>query len=151
MSAFIVDTETMDRCLEAILTRSRGGPVVREVCGIKTDEPDAATRIGRALYALNVFSVGELYPSTAPHELPGPAQAFSVAANYVFRGHVSGSPIGIRPKLVPGAKALACLKYQSCEGGAFRTESYRSLTAALDAVHRAIVEDLPEWQAAKWG
>lgn len=126
MSAFVVETQTIDRIVSYLLA------TYDTVLGVRTDEPGAGDRIGRELLALNVAAVNCRYDE---HE-PVPEY------RYTPRRAVGR---------VRAYKSIQCLLYQCSEGEEFAADpAYVALEAAADRLAHAIVCDLPEYERSDW-
>jgi hypothetical protein len=157
MSAFIVSKECMDRVVSAICARSQYGQIIRSFAGIDTNEPSAATEIGRRLFTLNIESIQQRYPDTLdnPDNMPGPCDAkgstaLRMAVTYKAPS-ISRSPIYSPESLVAGVKALQSLTYQCAEGDVTETPLFKELQAAAGDVAIEIVRRLPAYDKADWG
>jgi hypothetical protein len=150
MSAFVVDTGTMNRCVRTLCAKGRYGQVIRNFAGIATDAPNAATEIGRRLFTLNIEAVTQRYPDCEdkPEDLPGTDGCASYPATYRYRG--SRIPPTSR-EMVAGIKALQCLRYQCSEGNVPETPLYREMVTTIGELCENIVETMPEYEAAPWG
>lgn len=158
MSAFIVSKECMDNVVRAICARSRYGAVIRTFDGLDTQEPGAATEIGRRLFSLNIEAIYQRYPDTLdqPNNMPGPCDTKGKSTALRMRDAykapaMSRSPIYPPDELVAGVKALKCLAYQCAEGDVTETPLFKELEAAAGSVAVEIVHRLPAYDAAEWG
>lgn len=157
MSAFVVDTATMDRVVRGIVGRARYGQIIRKFGGIDTSEGSAGTRIGRLLFTLNVEAVFQRYPGCEnnPDSMPGPvgddgrSEALSMAADYRYGGRAA--PLLDTEALVHSCKALQCLRYQCNEGDVPLTALYRELELAIGEIAMEVLEKMPCYAAAPWG
>lgn len=159
MSAFVIDRNTMEKCVRAICAEGRYGKIVRLFDGTPTDDPDAMTNIGRRLFALNIVACEERYPDCKrnPDSLPGPCDtegrstALETAASFFVNApRFRPVPMSQEP-LVAGYKAMTCLRYQCSEGNVPDTALFKELARAIGEIACAIVEALPEYEAAPWG
>lgn len=160
MSAFVIDKATMDKCVTTLCATGStwSGRIIPLFDGIDTGEPDAMTKIGRRLFAMNIVACEERYPDCRgnPDNLPGPCDsagrstAMDIAAAYAMRQPRFQVPMSKTP-LIEGYKALSCLQYQCNEGHVSSTGLYKELERAINAVACAIVENLPEYEKARWG
>lgn len=158
MSAFVVDTATMDRCVTGLLAKTKSGYIFRRFLDVHTDDHEAGTQIGRRLFTLNIEAVQQRYPDTLdnPNSLPGSCDedgnstVLSDAATYAFarKDWRSGTS---RKALCDSYKALTCLRYQCSEGNVPERPEYVALSEAIGELASAIVESLPEYEAAAWG
>jgi hypothetical protein len=155
MSAFVIDPETMDKVVSTLTAKGQWGYVLRRVGDTFTDAPDAATKIGRQLYAMNLDAVMERYPDTHdnPKDMPGPVDAKG-------RSTAARLPTTYKAKLrnpvtqadwVAGFKAISCLSYQCSEGDVPKTELFKELELAEGMIAARIVQNLPEYEKAPWG
>jgi hypothetical protein len=158
MSAFVVNTETMDKCVAAICAVDRYGPVILQFGGIDTQLPDAPSLIGQMLYVMNIESVKQRYPDTVKHPetMPGPADAANLAANYEFSPNMRplsgyGTILADRMAWLSAFKALECLEYQCAEGDVPQCELFKKLHFAMGVIAMTIVQKLPEYAAAPRG
>jgi hypothetical protein len=144
MSAFVVDPETMDRCVRAICfgKGAYGHPHVNRFAGIDTTQTDAPTNIGRLLYTMNCEAVSQRYreePST-------------FGTDYIA---FQASPNRLRPQTladkVADLKSLQCLEYQCSEGDVMNNALFAELRSAIGAIAAGILSTLPEYEAAPWG
>lgn len=151
MSAFVVDTATMDRAVSAICARGRYGQILSQFNGVFVDTADAPTTIGRRLFTLNIEAVMQRYPDCEndPTELPGVEGCASYPETYRFSGRLA-KPFARIPSLVDGYKALRCLIYQCSEGNVVRSDLYRELESAAGEIAGEIVQMLPDYERAAW-
>lgn len=131
MSAFIVDTDTMHRCIAGVLAVREDLPHVAPTLAKLVDDPLA---LASALYALNESAVLQRYPGDPD---------FSATPRYNHK-------IALCSK-VAAYKALRCLRYQCSEGEADKSPLYAELTAVIGSLAEAIVSALPEYARAAWG
>ncbi len=156
MSAFVVDTGTMDRVVRGIIASSRYGQIIDRFADIDTTERGAGTRIGRLLFSLNIEAVFQRYPGCAddPGDMPGPigddgrSEALKMASDYTYRSIAKRVDT---EAMVHSCKAMRCLRYQCSEGDVPGTELYRELQAAIGEIALAVVEAMPCYSAAPWG
>lgn len=153
MSAFVVGSETMDRCVRAICAKDQYGQVVPQFAGLYTSEAKNRTEIGRRLFTLNVEAVMQRYPGCKdkPADMPGPTAPIPAAklpARYTYEGSAIPASTRELPALV---KALQCLRYQCNEGDVDKSPLYAELAAAIAALCEHIVEALPAYEGAPWG
>jgi hypothetical protein len=150
MSAFVIDTDAMDRAVQAICAAGRHGMIVGKFDGIDTSASDAGTLIGRRLFTLNIEAVMQRYPDTQdnPDDMPGTVGCAEYPTTYRFNGRPGARlPAG---RLVAGFKALQGLRYQCSEGDVKGTPLYRELTDVIGTIAADIVERLPAYEAAPW-
>lgn len=145
MSAFVVDAACMDRVVGAICARTPYGPVIPTFAGLDTQDPENMDKIGRKLFALNVFAVCERYKDEDPMQ-------YAWVMTYLYAANDSPMrPASSSAELIDGYKALACLHYQCSEGDADKTPIYQELEAAQGRVARAAIERTPAYENAGWG
>lgn len=151
MSAFVVSTDCMDRCVRAICGKGQDGPILRIFAYQPVYEPDAPTAIGSALFAMNINAVQQRYPDTVanPANMPGWAGCAAMPDLYRYP-HRINLPMQ-RKDWVISLKALQCLQYQCSEGNVPDTDLFREMEAAIGTVACHIVSMLPEYDAAPWG
>lgn len=126
MSAFIVNTECMDRVVGHVLKNARF------FGGVDTESKGAGSRIGKILYTLNTEAVNYRYSETD-----------SVPA-YRYRERPS-TPIQTY-------KSICSFLYQCCEGDQFTsTVAFQELEEMSYSLASRIIADLPEWAEAAWG
>lgn len=153
MSAFVVGTETMDRCVAALISRDAyGHPIVQTFGGIATQEKDAPTRIGRALFAMNRSAVRQRYPDTVsnPSNMPGPEDADTLHKTYTYTPPQVTKPVSVADRLADGIAALVCLDYQCSEGNVPSKRLYKELEKATGLLAIAAVKDTAAYKAADW-
>ena len=137
MSAFRVDTKTIDRILSVAslderermiedLSRFARGELV-----IGSPVEDKLTRIGQAMLALNCRAVDRRYNETNP------------VPPYEFRFR-SCTPI-------ESYVALRCLRYQCNEGDVPDDPFYKALDEMSNDRAHALVRALPAYDKAEWG
>lgn len=127
MSAYVVEKETIDRVVHALLRYARWK---ENAPGMYEDRHD----LGRKLWALNLRSVAERYERTSD----GPQ-----VADYRHGG--------LPPTMVQGYMSLRCYLYQSCEGDCSDDPLYEAVDAACDAIAHSIARGLAEERNAVWG
>jgi len=151
MSAFVVDTETMDKVVRVICGKGRYGQIISKFRGIYTDEGDPEVTIGRMLFTLNIEAVMQRYPDCVdkPEELPGEDGCASFPDTYKPR-HISYAPLS-REEMIGGYKALRCLIYQCSEGDVPESKTLVALEEASNVIAHELVSSLPEYEAAPWG
>jgi hypothetical protein len=141
MSAFVISITQMDLVVTAICSADQVyGQHIPQFAGEHTIDDSAATRIGRALFAMNVDAVTQRYSAKDAAEY----WEVSLAKTYTYT----------RPRVVvPAAafKAMQCLQYQCSEGNVPESDLYRELEAAQAIIARKIVEAMPSYQRAAWG
>lgn len=151
MSAFVVDTECMDRCVRTICAKGTYVQIIPVFAGIDTSLVGAHKAIGRRLFTLNVEAVQQRYPDTLdnPSNMPGPHGAAALPFNYRYSGNKAAPS---HRDLIHGVKSLVCLSYQCAEGDVpDKANLYAELEAAIGTVSCVIVKQLPEYEKAPWG
>lgn len=153
MSAFVVDPDTMNRCVRAICAKGQYGQIIDTFAGLGTSDPKNRTEIGRRLFALNVEAVMQRYDDTQdnPADMPGPIEPIPAAQlpkRYVYRG--GAVPPNAR-EMAGLVKALRCLRYQCSGGDVGETPLFAELANAIGAVCEHIVASMPEYERAAWG
>jgi hypothetical protein len=127
MSAFIVDTECMDRVLAGLDYLKRDG-FHRNFCGF--DIATQAKEIGQLLFNLNAEAVNQRYNEADPAPVYKPNYAIChKAAAY---------------------KAMQCLHYQCSEGNVAERPEYKALEQAISSLADLIISRLPEYEKAPW-
>jgi len=135
MSAFVVDTDCMDRVVRGFEIQSSGN----------------CTRLGRDLFKLNIEAVRQRYGDPVDEMLPD--------------GWTPSDYVYVEPPAVPGVpsdvdslKAMHCLIYQCSEGDVPEQSLYRILVELSQALERRVLDhhkiadihDLPAYQRAAW-
>lgn len=142
MSAFLVDTKTMDKVvnlIDALSPRGRklGTLAVPNLSAANDDDRDAALqRVGEALYVLNGQALRQRYGNSEGNTLPS------------YRHHpalISG-----HKTMIAHYKALRCLLYQCAEGDVPSSPIYKALEAVACEAAECIVHELPEFKHAAW-
>lgn len=156
MSAFVVSAACMDRCVNAICAETKwGGHLVRMFGDVFTDAPDARTRIGRALFAMNVEAVMQRYYDCRdnPDDMPGPCDDDGKSLALKLRDNFRSDrvPPLTRAHWCQALKSLHCLQYQCSEGNVPETDLFDELSRVIGKVAGVIAEMLPEYEAAEWG
>lgn len=139
MSAFMVNSKTMDCAVAAILEHCD------DFAGIATGRVECAfreliartqlgTAIGRKLFALNRRALRERYGAAA-----------RVAPRYTF------TPPGREISGAQRYKCAACLQYQCAEGKVAESRLYRELDKALGRIAIDLVEASRDYERAEWG
>lgn len=160
MSAFVVGENTMDRVVAVICGETRWGYMLREFAGTRIpDNPEAMTEIGRKLYAMNCWAVGERYPDCKGRDLPGIEGGHKLPTKYKFRGERLRGKGGVNDRdggmdWIQNYKSLICLVYQCSEGDIEEREPHKALYAELAKVCGILAEHIlartPEYDAAEW-
>lgn len=136
MSAYIVETETMQRAAICFLLGTMHWR--DEAAGA-----DAVTATGALLYEMNEAAVCERYREprqNAPIEFVGKA----------MRDKRNGEHAYTHNEMVQIFKSMECLLYQCNEGEIDESDLYKRLQAAKCVVAAMIVAKLPEYESAKW-
>lgn len=133
MSAFVVQTNCMDKCVAAIV--ALGGDLryagVPEISALVATSPQA---LGAALYAFNSRQVAQRYPGD--DDMAGiPPWTYSACK--------TAQPIA-------GLKALETLEYQCAEGDCDDQPLYAELITLTGFIALRILRKLPAWQDAPW-
>jgi hypothetical protein len=124
MSAFIVSNKTMNQAIEAM-----------RLCGfnhdgVYLDDPDHIKVLGAELFKLNASAVAQRY--NEPEE----------ETEFKFEWQDCNK--------FQALKSLQCLIYQCSEGNVPETKLYKILRECESAMKNLIIDDLPEYEAAKW-
>jgi hypothetical protein len=153
MSAFVVDTDTMDRCVRAICARGKYGQVIPHFAGLDTSKPNSLTDIGRRLYTLNVEAVQQRYPDTidSPDDMPGPIEPIPAAQLPHRYTHTQGKHVIDFDAAVGCLKSLHCLQYQCTEGDADESGIFAELSKAIGTFADHLIQSLPAYERAPWG
>lgn len=142
MAAFIVDDETMDRCVTAILSGEKTGTT--EFLHVPfLYNPGAPSAIGRLLFALNESAVDERYGELVREGMVGPLPP---SCRYIYTP-ISALVVGP----VQLVKSIDCLLYQCNEGDLPESDTYRELQAVRGRIAHSVVARLPEYETAVWG
>ena len=142
MSAFVVDTSTMTRAVTALLAKHHGSSIFGRVGMTHTDERNAGTEIGRAMFALNIDAVKQAYPRDSAMWSCTDAETFKYR-NDDFRPTTQA-------QLIDGYKALRCVVYQCSEGNVPQSDLYQALEEASHVIADIIVSETPEYKKAAW-
>lgn len=148
MSAYVVDSATMDKVVRAICSKQKYDRRGRLFGAFDVDRSENWSKIGQALFAMNIEAVAQRYPSSsrnAPDNLPG--GDVSEATTYRFKGMPH---IGDMADRVACYKALQSLKYQCSEGNVTETELYLFLCAYIDVFAHDLILHMPEYDRAEW-
>jgi hypothetical protein len=157
MSAFIVSMDTINKVVDlwvALRTELRDSEdfVVQQECD----------RFGRELLAMNVSAVSQRYPDCKARNVPLPGEPEGFAPEtyvhepaYYFRPGVRDQFCNMsdrmRAILVACIKAAQCLRYQSSEGDVPRAcPTYQVLDGLIGSASELMVNDAPEYAAARW-
>lgn len=132
MSAYVVSTDTMDRCVAAIVGLGRDLNYSRtpQLLALSTD-PQA---LGEALYALNSRQVAQRYPGD---------DDMSQIPPWHYSQCKTASPI-------TGLKALESLDYQCSEGDCDDKPLYLELRTLAGFIALQMLRKTPAWQGAAW-
>jgi hypothetical protein len=127
MSAFIVDSKTIDRVVSFIIANRQ------EFFSVSTrDGGNAAYRIGRLLLALNTQAVNHRYTS---EHWKVPEYEFKRVAVTDMQAY----------------KSIGCLLYQCSEGDVPNDPDFIELSKLHDDLAHRIVTKLPAYDKAEWG
>jgi hypothetical protein len=133
MSAFIVDSKTIDRIVSFLLDN------VREFNGISisannavTWEQGIGTQIGQMLYRLNTCAVNQRYTENDP----GP--------RYHFK------PVG-KLSDIQAYKSISCFLYQCSEGDVPERPVFKELSELHCELAHRIVRSTAPYDRAEWG
>jgi hypothetical protein len=126
MSAFIVDSTTMDKVVAAVLSRYEG----RTFAGVPVS-CETAEAIGQALFQLNFDAVNQRYGEQ------------NQSPEYKWRlSHATD---------IQQFKAVQCLSYQCAEGDVPERPLYRELEDLERLMAAEIIRHLPAYEHAPWG
>jgi hypothetical protein len=148
MSAFVIDSATMHKVINALCTQLRYQREDRTIAGLPVNEARNWTLIGRKLFAMNIEAVTQRYPDCKGNPGNMPGGDIDAAEQYNFPGIPAMPEIKDKAECL---KALACLLYQSSEGNVSETALYKEIDAYEKTLGMAIINEMPEYQAAKWG
>lgn len=142
MSAFVIDTDCMDRVVGALCARTQYGPILPTFAGVHTQSSDGPTAIGRKLFVMNVAGVLDRYEDQQSDEY---AWVMTYRAAPCSRGPASFA------ELAAGLKALHCLKYQASEGDIPQAPIFKELEAAIGQLADAAMGLSSDYEQAPWG
>lgn len=144
MSAFIVETETIDRIVTWVDGKLyRGHPYLYskfgEAVGVNCRPTEwqivhsdkLPNVLGQKLVAMNVAAVDQRYEERNPVDM------------YRWRRALETSP-------VQALKSMQCLLYQCSEGNVPEWPLYKVLDDAISYLAQHIVERMPEYEKASW-
>lgn len=132
MSAFIVSTDCIHRCLYAALRHDGGGQPF-----LLPDGDTDLDGLGARLLLLNREAVRQRYPDQW-------ALTEDLARAYRWRLPALRSPAAL-------LKALASLQYQCAEGTVPEDPLYRALSAFVRRLRSVWGDEPPGWGEAPWG
>lgn len=132
MSTFFVAPATIDAAVAAFIADE--GPLTSE----------AATELGRALWALNAEAVRWRYNLDTGTE----AERAEHAANLAQAAAYAWTPRALTTAVM--VKSLDCLHYQCCEGPLRETTLYGRLTALANWHDASGVRETDEYDRAPW-
>lgn len=137
MSAYLVNTKTMDRALDGLVFawREIPGSERNALFGFMSDDVKEVDRLGQRLFQMNLDAVNYRYPNDKTK------LDFS---SYKWKWSVDVS-------LVQAFKSLQCLLYQCSEGDIPSCKLFEECKKVQDFLARVIVMQLPEYSAAEWG
>jgi hypothetical protein len=131
MSAFLVSEQTMHRCVAGVIasqwSRFNGLRLASD------NLPTVCTKIGQALYQMNVDALEQRYPGDSDNVVP------------VYRY----KPVFINK--CDAFKALECLRYQCSEGNVPETELYQEVCSIMISLATSVMAELPAYKSAPWG
>ena len=149
MSAFVIGTDTMDRCVKA-LSSLDASPALQRLISDGDPELELPTRLGRLLYAMNVDAVTQRYPDVIekPEDMPGVEGASRLPRTYVFTGQWAIK--SRKEEWIDGVKALHSLQYQCFEGDVPESDRYKALADCVFIICEKIVKLIPAYEKAPW-
>ena len=121
MSAFLVQPETINACVNAMLANHQSA--------------EDGDKLGRELLWLNHRALHQRYGD----ELPAMEDI-----EFRFRNRPMLRPLAM-------LRALDCLIYQCSEGDCDEHDIYRNLEDCRDALCRKIARSIPEYETHVWG
>ena len=133
MSAFFVAPATIDAAVSAFIAKE--GPLSLE----------AATELGRALWAMNAEAVRWRYDLDTGTEAERAEHAASVAEAAAYEWTPRELALAVM------VKSLDCLHYQCCEGPVPETALYGRLTALSNAFDAGGLRETEAYEQAPWG
>lgn len=133
MSAFFVAPATIDAAVAAFIAHE--GPLSLE----------AATALGRVLWALNAEAVRWRYDLGAGSEAERAEHAASMAEAAAYEW----TPRDLAEAVM--VKSLDCLHYQCCEGPVRETVLYGRLTTLSNAFDAGGIRETEAYERAPWG
>lgn len=133
MSAFFVARATIDATVSAFIAQE--GPL----------SLDAATELGRALWAHNAEAVRWLYDL----DTRGEEERLEHAANLAEVANYTWKPRALT--LAVMVKSLRCLCYQCSEGPVMETALYERMDELCNGYEATGVYDTTAYQRAPWG
>ena len=133
MSTFFVPPATIDATVTAFI--AEGGPLSLE----------AATELGRALWALNAEAVRWRYDLDTGTPEARAEHAINLAAVAAY----AWTQRDLTPAVM--VKSLDCLLYQCCDGPVRETALYGRLTALANHHDAGGVRETEDYQRAPWG
>lgn len=136
MSAYVISSTTMSLVVTAICSKSDWGHQrIDDFAGIKTDSQGAETKIGRALFQMNIDAVDQRYSEKSGDDS---------AVRYCYRV----PDASIRP--AAHFKAIESLIYQCSVGDICKRPLYEELRRASGNIAKAIVRAMPAYEKAVW-
>lgn len=138
MSAFVVDDSTINKVVSFLNAKAMGydGRHRYKVGGYDLREDEYCEKLAHDMFALNIAGVNAKYGE-------GTAAQFR-PLDFVYRFQI---PQPVIPTLV----ALECFLYQCAEGDTVNHPLYLALRQLENAMYRAIVHALPQYNQASWG
>lgn len=100
-----------------------------------------AVKTGNMLWAENIRSVGFLYSTKDPFDLPGPVDESFILSEKDIYWPDSPEPLQV-------IMACKCYEYQSCEHPGWNGSSSKSF---IDGLKDAAVTAIPGWDNLAWG
>lgn len=152
MSAYVVDPETVNTIVAMFETaKNQEGqyparfPDMRYLGDnefLRSAVVDPA-ELGRTMYAMNINAVEQRYSDH--NDLPGTYDENDRLCEYKYRSRLLTPPTPHQ-----AYKSLQCYLYQCTEGNVKDLPLYKSLDLYLSELAKHIVEQMPEYDHAKW-
>jgi len=133
MSAFMVDTKTIDKAV-SLWARDAYG----QCPGEELPSCEDMDNLGRDMLRANRDAVMARYGGD-------PEEVFPTEAIEAYR-----YPLKWVPRVV-AYKSLQCLRYQCAEGPVLESAIYHQMGRKLNATAHALVQAMPEYESAPWG
>lgn len=130
----MVEPLTIDRILSLLYWKRFNNSWFSEQlrrAGYSMENSKGITNLGQAMLDMNMESVNARYNQN------------DKAGEYTFSDCL--------PDQYQALKSLRCLLYQCAEGTVPQKKLYKALSRIADYMTRDIVEELPQYQRAKWG
>ena len=143
MSSFVVDPQVINRALMLLKMREEGVYLRRSMlaAGFPCESREELAALGAAMYALNVQATVWRYDGD--DEPPGTYDDEGVLVPYRYALADGGRYSYL--------KALNCWHYQCLEGDVPKDPLFRAWEEVAHQVAASIVQDLPQYEAARWG